>query len=52
MYVKKPNAPFLAPRFTNRMTSTQSFMSCGDGRASGSMRKVIRMRASAVRQCE
>lgn len=46
MYVKKLRAPPRAPRLTKRMTSTQSFMSFGVGRASGSMRNVSRMRMS------
>lgn len=46
IYVKKLNAPPRAPDLTKRMTSTHSFMSFGVGRASGSMRKVKRIRMS------
>ena len=44
MYVKNPSAPPFAPRLTKRSTSTQSFMSFGIGRESGSSKNVRRIR--------
>ena len=52
MYVKKLSAPPRAPLLMKRMTSTQSFMSLGVGRAPGSIRKVSRIRISRIEQGE
>jgi hypothetical protein len=46
MYVKKENAPPFAPRFIYLITSTQSFISFGIGRAFLSISRTRRIRVS------